>query len=91
MGIIKYPLLTAKAMKLHEQDQYSFAVDSKAKKIAIRYTIEKLFNVKVISVRTACLTLKTCRVGKFLGTKSQYKRAIVKLAPGYLIPLFDDK
>jgi large subunit ribosomal protein L23 len=91
IGVIKYPLFTAKAIRLREQDQYSFAVESKAKKIAIKYTIEKLFNVKVTSINTSRLPLKKCRVGKFLGTKIQYKRAIVKLAPGYLIALFDEK
>ena len=87
LGIIKYPLLTEKTIKLIEQNQYSFAVDPKATKTAVKSAVEQLFDVKVISVNTALLPLRKRRVGKFLGTKARYKRAIVTLAPGNTIDL----
>ena len=82
LGIIKYPLLTEKTIKLIEQNQYSFAVDPKATKTSVKSAVEQLFDVKVISVNTSLLPLRKRRVGKFIGVKARYKRAIVELAAG---------
>ena len=90
LNIIKHPILTEKMIRLIEQNQYSFA-DSKADKTAIKYAVEELFNVKVISVNTSLLPLRKRRVGKFIGTKARYKRAIVKLAPENSITLFEEE
>ena len=90
LDIIKYPILTEKTIRLIEQNQYSFAVDSKADKSSVKSAVEKLFDVKVISVNTSLLPLKKRRVGKYIGRKSQYKRAIVTLAPENSITLFED-
>ena len=91
LGIVKYPILTEKTIRLIEQNQYSFAVDLKADKPAIKSAIEQLFDVKVISVNTSLLTLKKRRVGKFIGKKARYKRAIVKLASEDSISLFEEE
>lgn len=90
LGIIKYPLLTEKTIRLIEQNQYSFAVDKAANKKLIKSAIEQLFDVKVISVNTSVRPLKKRRVGKFIGKKPLYKRAIVKLASEDSITLFED-
>ena len=50
LSIVKYPILTEKTIRLIEQNQYSFAVDRKADKTAIKSSVEQLFDVKVISV-----------------------------------------
>jgi len=91
LEIIKYPILTEKTISLIEQNQYSFAVDSKADKTAIKYAVEELFDVKVISVNTSLLPSKKRRVGKFIGKRAQYKRAIVKLAAENSILLFEEE
>ena len=91
LGIVKYPILTEKAIKMLEQNQYSFAVDPKANKNAIKYAVEELFDVKVTSVNTSLLPLRKRRVGKYIGTKARYKRAIVKLAPKNSIILFEEE
>jgi large subunit ribosomal protein L23 len=52
--------------------------------------VEQLFDVKVICVNTSLLPLKKRRVGKFIGKKARYKRAIVKLASGDSISLFEE-
>ena len=91
LSIIKAPLLTEKMIRLIEQNQYSFAVDPKADKIAIKYAVEELFDVKVISVNTSLLPVRKRRVGKFIGTKARYKRAIVTLAPENSITLFEEE
>ena len=90
IDLVKYPILTEKTIRLIEQNQYSFAVDPKAKKTDIKIAIEQLFDVKVISVNTLLQPLKKRRVGKFIGTKARYKRAIVTLAPENSITLFED-
>jgi large subunit ribosomal protein L23 len=91
LGIVKYPLLTNKAIKLLEQKQYSFAVDLKTDKKEIRYAIEQLFDVKVTSINTSLIPLRRRRVRKFIGVKARYKRAIVKLATEDSIPLFEEE
>jgi large subunit ribosomal protein L23 len=90
LDIVKYPLLTEKTIRLIEQNQYSFAVDVTADKSRIKDAVEQLFDVKVISVNTSLLPLRKRRVGKFIGKKARYKRAIVKLASEDSITLFED-
>lgn len=91
LDIVKYPILTEKTIRLIEQNQYSFAVDSKSDKVSVKFAIEQLFDVKVVSVNTSLLPLRTRRVGKFAGKKPRYKRAIVKLAPENSITLFEEE
>lgn len=88
--IIKYPIITDKATRLLENNQYSFIVDRSANKTIIKATIEYLFNVTVIQVNTCRLPRKQKRVGKYIGWKPQYKKAIVRLAEGDVINLFTE-
>ena len=91
IDLIKYPIITDKATKLLESNQYSFATDVKATKPEIKLAIEYLFQVKVTSVNTHHTPRKTRRIGKFIGHKPNYKRAIVTLSPGNSINLFSEK
>jgi large subunit ribosomal protein L23 len=91
LDIVKYPILTEKTIRLIEQNQYSFAVDPKADKTDVKNAVEQLFDVKVISVNTSLLPLRKRRVGKFIGKKARYKRAIVKLASEDSITLFEEE
>lgn len=88
--IIKYPIITDKATRLLENNQYSFVVDRYSDKIAIKDSIEYLFDVKVIKINTCRLPRKKKRVGKYIGWKPQYKKAIVTLLEGDVINLFTD-
>ena len=88
--VIKYPIITDKATRLLENNQYSFMVDRYSDKITIKAAIEYLFNVKVIKVNTCRLPRKQKRVGKFIGWKPHYKKAIVTLSEGDVINLFTD-
>ena len=85
---IKYPLITDKATRLLENNQYSFIVNPSSDKITIKTAIEYLFDVKVIKVNTCHLPKKKRRVGKYIGWKSHYKKAIVTLSEGDTINLF---
>ena len=88
--IVKYPIITDKATRLLENNQYTFVVDRYSDKISIKNAIEYLFNVKVIKVNTCNLPKKQKRVGKYIGWKSQYKKAIVTLSEGDVINLFTE-
>lgn len=89
-NIIKYPLITDKATRLLENNQYSFIVDRNSDKITIKATIEFLFDVKVTKVNSCRLPRKKKRVGRYMGWKPQYKKAIVTLAKGDVIDLFTE-
>ena len=88
--INKYPIITDKATRLLENNQYSFLVDRYSNKSTIKAAIEALFNVKVIKINTCRLPRKQKRVGKYIGWKPQYKKAIVKLSDGDVINLFTE-
>ena len=88
--VVKYPVITDKATRLLENNQYTFVVDRYSDKIAIKSAIEYLFDVKVTKVNTCRLPRKQKRVGKYVGWKSQYKKAIVTLSEGDIINLFTD-
>ncbi len=82
VDIIKAPIITEKATRLMELNQYTFDVDPRATKPMIKEVIEQLFEVKVTGINTLNLPRKKRRVGKFMGFKPQYKRAIVTLEDG---------
>ena len=88
--IIKYPIITDKTTQLLENNQYSFIVDRYSNKITIKTAIEYLFDVKVIKINTCHLPRKKKRVGKYIGWKPRYKKAIITLAEGDVINLFTD-
>jgi len=80
--LVRRPIVTEKATILMEQNKYTFEVVPKATKPQIRAAIEDLFDVKVEKVNTSKPPRKKRRVGKFIGFKPQYKRAIVTVAAG---------
>ena len=88
--IIKYPIITEKATRLLENNQYSFVVDRYSDKSSIKAAIEYFFTVQVIKINTCRLPRKKKRVGKYIGWKPQYKKAIVTLSEGDVINLFTD-
>lgn len=88
--IVKYPIITDKATRLLENNQYSFVVDRYSDKIEIKEAVENLFDVKVIKINTCRLPRKKKRVGRYIGWKPQYKKAIVTLSEGDVINLFTD-
>lgn len=90
MDLVRRPIITEKATLLLEQNQYTFEVAPKATKPQIKAAIETLFDVKVVGVSTLNPPRKQRRVGKFMGHRPLYKRAIVTLAPGDSITLFPE-
>lgn len=88
--ILKYPIITDKAVRLIENNQYTFIVERNSTKLKIKKAIESFFQVKVIKINTCLLPRKNKRVGKYIGWKSQYKKAIVTLSENSKINLFVD-
>lgn len=88
--LILKPIVTEKATIQLEENKYVFDVVLTATKTDIKAAIESLFDVKVVKVNTARLPRKKRRVGRFMGFKSQYKRAVVTLAEGDSIVLFPE-
>lgn len=80
--LVRRPIVTEKATIAMEQNKYTFEVIPKATKPEIKAAIESLFDVKVVKVNTSRPPRKKRRVGKFLGYKPQYKKAIVTVAAG---------
>lgn len=87
LEIIKAPVITEKSQLLKESLQYTFKVDPKANKTEIKQAIEKIFKVKVISIKTLNEKPKKRRVGRYTGLTNRSKKAIVKLAEGQTIDL----
>lgn len=88
--LIKKPIITEKATRLLEKNQYVFDVVPTATKPEIKAAIESLFDVKVKAVNTLRPPRKKRRVGRFIGYKPLYKRAIVTLKEGDTITLFPE-
>ena len=85
--IIKAPIITEKSSGLAANNVITFSVDVRANKTQIKQAIEKIFNVKVESVNTINVKPKYRRVGRYAGTTSRYKKAIVTLQEGSQIEI----
>lgn len=88
--IIKYPIVTDKATRLLENNQYSFIVNPKSNKLAIKLAIQDLFDVRILKINTCNMPRKKKRMGKYIGWKPQFKKAIVTLSEGDTINLFTE-
>ncbi|HEY6476932.1 MAG TPA: 50S ribosomal protein L23 [Polyangia bacterium] len=103
--IIKRPLLTEKGTLLKEtggqgqsgqeidpetlKSQLLFEVARDANKIEIRHAVEKLWNVDVLAVRTSIVRGKEKRMGRYIGRRSNWKKAVVTIAPGQTVEFFE--
>jgi len=103
--VIKRPLLTEKGTRLKDtggqggdgaeidpetlKSQLLFEVAKDANKVEIRAAVQKLWNVDVLSVRTVVVRGKEKRMGRFIGRRSSWKKAIVTIAPGQTVEFFE--
>jgi large subunit ribosomal protein L23 len=88
--IVVRPIITEKSTLLKDAgNQYIFEVQRDANKIEIKKAVEKLFKVKVVSVRVSNMLGKKKRLGRFEGKKSDWKKAVVKLSPKDKITIFE--
>jgi large subunit ribosomal protein L23 len=88
--VIKRPLITEKANLHKEQsNQVALEVDPRANKVEIRRAVENLLKTEVLEVKTMNVRGKSRRVGKNVGRRPGWKKAIVRLAPGKRIEFFE--
>ena len=88
--IVLRPLVTEKATTLKDdRNQVSFQVAPDANKIEIRSAVEAIFKVKVTAVRTQVVFGKEKRMGRFVGRRPAWKKAVVQLHPDSKIELFE--
>jgi large subunit ribosomal protein L23 len=88
--VVRKVLITEKGTILRElRNEYVFEVARDANKIEIQHAVEKIFSVKVASVRTMQLHGKVKRQGRWVGRRNDWKKAIVTLKPDQKIELFE--
>jgi large subunit ribosomal protein L23 len=88
--IIVRPVISEKSYNLIESEgQYTFQVDRRANKSQIKHAVEEAFDVRVQKVNTAHVKSKPKRQGLTRGRTSMWKKAVVKLAEGDRIELFE--
>jgi len=88
--IVLRPIVTEKSSLAKETgNQYVFEVARDANKIEIAKAVERLFKVKVLTVRVMNMEGKKRRLGKFAGKRSDWRKAIVKIGPKDKISFFE--
>ena len=90
-NVIRRPVVSEKSYALLDQGVYTFVVAPDANKIEIRHAVEHIFGVNVVSVNTLNRPGKRKRNRKqsTFGKRPDTKRAIVTLAQGQTIPIFE--
>jgi large subunit ribosomal protein L23 len=87
--VIRRPLVTEKGVDKKDNERtLVFEVSAEANKTQVKQAVEKLFKVKVDDVRTANFEGKMRRRGRFMGYRSDWKKAYVKLKDGQKVPDF---
>jgi large subunit ribosomal protein L23 len=88
--VIKRPLVTEKGTKQKElSNQIVFEIDRRANKILVRNAVESIFKAKVLDVKVMNTRGKKRRIGRNVGKRPDWKKAIVRLAPGENIEFFE--
>ncbi len=88
-SVLLRPVLTEKTTGLTDLRKYVFAVDPRANKLQITEAVEVGFQVVVDKVNIMTVRGKTRRIGRTRGQEPDWKKAVVTLAPGYEIRLFE--
>ena len=86
--VLLAPVVSEKAYGLLDENKYTFFVAKDANKTEIKIAVEKVFNVKVLSVNTMNRQGKRLRTAKGFGKRNDTKRAIVHVATGDRIDIF---
>jgi large subunit ribosomal protein L23 len=88
-AVLLAPVVSEKSYSLSEDGKYTFHVHPDAHKTQIRQAVEEIFDVTVVDVHIVKVPSKPKRRGMFKGTRPGGKKAIVKLAEGQSIPIFE--
>lgn len=88
-NVLLRPVITEKSTRLAEEGKYVFAIATGANKMQVKEAVEIAFNVPVVDVNVMNVRGKSRRIGKRHGQSPDWKKAIVTLAPGNRIELFE--
>lgn len=88
--IILRPVITEKSMEQMAAGKYTFVVHPRATKPEIRRAVEELFDVEVEKVNTINVRGKLRRMGRYVGRRPDWKKAVVTLKEGQRIRQFFD-
>jgi large subunit ribosomal protein L23 len=87
--VIIEPVISEKSYALMADGKYTFRVHERAQKTQIAHAVEEIFGVGVAEVRTSRVRAKPKRRGLSSGRTRSWKKAVVELAPGDRIELFE--
>jgi large subunit ribosomal protein L23 len=87
--VLRRPIVTEKTTMQIEQGIYTFEVDRRANKLQVKEAVEKVFGVDVVSVNVINVPGKPRRWGQHVSRTPSWKKAIVKLAEGQRIEIFE--
>ncbi|KAF8818200.1 50S ribosomal protein L23 [Rickettsia endosymbiont of Cardiosporidium cionae] len=85
--LIKKPIITEKSTKCSENNKYVFHVDNLVTKKSLKKLLESIFNIKISSINMLYIKGKIKKFKGVYGKRSDIKKAIVTLSPGYSIDL----
>ncbi|MFP5351930.1 MAG: 50S ribosomal protein L23 [Actinomycetota bacterium] len=89
--VILAPVVSEKSYSLLDQNAYTFVVHPEANKTEIRQAVEAIWDVKVVNVNTVNRKGKSKRFRYTMGKRPDTKRAVVKLAEGHKIEIFEQQ
>jgi large subunit ribosomal protein L23 len=87
--IIRRPVITEKSTLMQDEDRYTFEVATSATKHQVKEAVEEAFEVEVLRVNTMMVRGKRRRMGPRFAVSKSWKKAIVQLAPGETITIFE--
>jgi large subunit ribosomal protein L23 len=88
-NVIVRPVISEKSYALIAEGKYTFRVNDRSHKTQIAHAVEEIFGVNVVGVRTSQVSPKPKRRGLTRGRTRGWKKAVVQLAPGERIELFE--
>jgi large subunit ribosomal protein L23 len=88
--VVLEPVVSEKSYDLIQDfNTYTFVVDKRSNKTEIKQAVQRIFDVRVVSVNTMNRKGKRKRTGYVLGKRADSKRALVTLADGHSIDIFE--
>src|SRR5262245_47873310 len=87
--VIIAPVISEKSYALMADGKYTFRIHDRAHKTQVAHAVEEIFGVGVVDVWTSRVRAKPKRRGLNSGKTRSWKKAVVKLAPGDRIELFE--
>lgn len=87
--VLVKPLVTEKAANLSSHNQYVFMVSKTANKISVAKAISEVYGVKPLSINMVNVKGKVVRRGRITGKRSDWKKAVITLAKGQTIKVYE--